>query len=683
MIWRAFEATDLWPFTPLKSPSALSNPIDPYAIWASVTGFRGFTSNSQFRRPPGESWVSFIAEARSADDLDTLLVECERPERWMYVPNAYADPARRIQAGLQGTLHFTGRVRVSDLWRLNQNPAIVRWEMGLAARAPVEAGEFEGGFESRALFDNVGSGRRRSRAKETNERNRINDSASADPDGMPPEAVLKAKGVICVIDFGVAIFNQSFASDRGTRVACLWDQHQRGKFDGWNASFGFGYGRVLTCKSIDELRAQRPGDDEVELYRSIGYLQQRAGRDRPLKRVVHGTHVLDVAGGRKNPWHRVDASVPEDDAASRAWLHFVHLPIQTAVDSSGGSLQVHVLDGVRDALLRYPPGVPLMVVLSQGTHAGPHDGSTLLERALDELLEARRRDFAIVIGAGNGGLDRGRQVVGCHAVQTAQKDAPARFRIHAPDGDSTETFVEVWYASPARGTEIKVRVLPPSPTAMSEWVKPGQSTAALDDGAPVAMLVHAAQTPGGADAMILLALAPTWAPNAPKVPSGEWVLEVQVEGDAAVELHAWVERDDPLRGSAPDWPRFIGEGVSEKGTVNTLATGRHSLVAGALIHQSGAMAPYSAQGPLRGAQVNHPVPTVLVAADQSAARLGVLAAAVRSGESHRMSGTSVAAPTLARMLFNQMMASTPVERDGWMSKVKQIVADHPRLARRV
>jgi len=198
--------------------------------------------------------------------------------------------------------------------------------------------------------------------------------------------------------------------------------------------------------------------------------------------------------------------------------------------------------------------------------------------------------------------------------------------------------------------------------------------------------MHMDKTPGEDGQMILLALAPTEGRRQPHVASGEWQIEVTSDSADPVELDAWVERDDPLFGTSADWPRFFGDGVSVEGTINTLATGKHTLIAGAMRHNNRSESPYSAHGPLRGSQKSHAVPTVLVAADESAARPGVLAAAVRSGESHRMSGTSVAAPTLARLLFNKMMSRRadnkgPVKRDDWRGLIKELETDHEQMLR--
>ena len=81
-----------------------------------------------------------------------------------------------------------------------------------------------------------------------------------------------------------------------------------------------------------------------------------------------------------------------------------------------GGLPIHVLDGLRYILdratsLAPPRGVPVVVNLSFGHIAGPHDGSSMLERAIHELIEAYRRAarLEVVVAAGNSLLSR------CHA----------------------------------------------------------------------------------------------------------------------------------------------------------------------------------------------------------------------------------------------------------------------------
>src|SRR5205085_6809950 len=96
------------------------------------------------------------------------------------------------------------------------------------------------------------------------------------------------------------------------------------------------------------------------------------------------------------------------DAAGQAAIIFVQLPRSAVEDTSGGSLTGFVLDALHyidertttrtaDNEIRK---LPVAINLSYGTFAGPHDGNSIIERAIDEFVE-RRTECAVVVAAGN------------------------------------------------------------------------------------------------------------------------------------------------------------------------------------------------------------------------------------------------------------------------------------------
>jgi hypothetical protein len=76
------------------------------------------------------------------------------------------------------------------------------------------------------------------------------------------------------------------------------------------------------------------------------------------------------------------------------------------------------------------------------------------------------------------------------------------------------------------------------------------------------------------------------------------------------------------------------------------------LRAGGFNLATGLMTAYSALGEGDG-----PLPDVLAACEEDEESPSIMATATRSGEAMRMNGTSVAAPVLARRLFNAMKRS--------------------------
>ena len=628
MNWDSLDTKKLWPLQQCETAG-----LDLYVLWAAATNFRNYVVNRQFAGPPGESRVPVLLRARNPAGVREF---ANQP--WVQVPLAYTCGA--VEAGLNSeTRHFTALVRLKDLGLISGVTCIESWELGLPVKAPLES-DPASAQETPVLSVEVAV------------------PGSPPRDGYAGRAIKIEGPTVAVIDYGCAFLNQAFRDKKGRpRLHSLWDQNEAplaARTDAWKAPDMFGYGRVLDAGAVRQLVVGlHSEDDESDAYRSIRYLHEMGDPKRPIKREVHGTHVLDVAAGSIDPWRRELGAF--QDAASQANLLFVQLPVETIVDSSGGSLAVHVLDAVRDILLRTDPALPLVVVLSQGTHAGPHDGSTLIETALDELLE-RRANLQIVIGAGNGRRTQTNDAIGCHAQATLGPGETALFQVHIPPGDRTDTFVEIW--CPAAHERLAVRVKPPEPLPASPLAKPGAAERLMDRQECVGAVLRGSGPHNDQSlfALTLVALAPALGPPGVVVPAGLWGIEVKNE-DAyeSLTVHTWVERDDPLRDEANDWPRLIGDLCSETSTLNSLATGRLTTIAGAMQRNNQAESPYSGRGPGLGTSATLVKPDLMVVADESAALPGVRAAAVRSGTQLRMGGTSVAAPTLARRLLEVMV----------------------------
>ncbi len=224
--------------------------------------------------------------------------------------------------------------------------------------------------------------------------------------------------VMVVIDDGLAFLHSHFRTAAGdrTRIAWLWDQDprrtappdglprardgaSRGAADSpWAPPLGFGYGRVLDAAAIDRALARVTvhGEDESQVYASLGYA------DRVRHALTHGTHVADLCCGHRLPGsaaHGPDAAGGDD-----THILLVQLPPRTVADTSGGGLAKHALDALAYALDHIADDASVVVNLSYGATAGPHDGRTLFERALDGMCSAARqrlRHFALVLPAGN------------------------------------------------------------------------------------------------------------------------------------------------------------------------------------------------------------------------------------------------------------------------------------------
>ncbi len=174
--------------------------------------------------------------------------------------------------------------------------------------------------------------------------------------------------IVGIVDSGIDPFHPTFRVDRdgdgfeeGSRILFLWDQNLPA--DGSAAAYGCTYGQVFT-------------QGEIEAAFAGGYFPS-------TDTMGHGTHVAGIAAG---------------DGSGGGWPGVA--PEANLVIVNTTFFQDSVLEGVTFVLDRaWELGLPAVVNLSLGTHAGPHDGTSLFEQALDSLVDRPGR--AVVVAAGN------------------------------------------------------------------------------------------------------------------------------------------------------------------------------------------------------------------------------------------------------------------------------------------
>ena len=380
-------------------------------------------------------------------------------------------------------------------------------------------------------------------------------------------------------------------------------------------------------------------------------------------------------------------------AADQRPILFVQLPAAVIADTSGDSLAMHVIDGARYIVARSaqhaantadPERWQTHLVIALGGIAGPHDGSSLAELALDELAADAR--VQIVVAAGNAGDD----ALHIHALRSVRAGQSGEFFIRVPANQRRDSFVECWLPASATGQfgSFSLHLSPPGGLpATTAPVRLGQVAALRDaQGAVLASLVFAHQVAQGLNGtLVLLAIAPSAvAPSAgpagnrrTPAPAGVWTLRVDSTAKAACDIHAWIERDDVLVGVrrpqqtrfelAPDLPRQA-QYLRSDVTLSSLAHGRRVVRAGAMVASSRSISPYSSKGPGLGAAPQQRE-IVYAPGDSSPTVSGVVTPGFYSGTSASLNGTSAAAPQVARALAEGRLDSPDdhpalTDRDG-------------------
>lgn len=455
--------------------------------------------------------------------------------------------------------------------------------------------------------------------------------------------------VIGVIDQGCAFLNRSFtkAGDpRSSRFISLWRQRPAALKAPWQVPADMGYGLELGGDQISQLltELQTPAD-EAQKYEAMGYPVDTAGHFSPP---LHGTSVLDIAAGLPLDLPpEVNAKPAAMDAAASAALVFVDLPAPLAEDATGASGDAYLLDAVHYILRRAGPTARVIINISIGSLAGPHDGSSLIEQALDALVEAEAGRLSICVAAGNAALER------WHASGTLRRlphGESASLTWRTVPGDLTDSFLELWClgepgtAMPPLQLEVTApngqRLYAGLPSEAGPQLLYSQGTlqASLD-------LRLRPQLENEPCAVALLSLAPTAGPRAGQA-AGAWRVKLtRANSDTPLHVAAWLQRDTPGLSRSPVLQSEI-ESVSDNLDIDgsratsALSGARSLITVGAFGDSDRRPSRYS---PTRGIQA-------WAACDESPSALGKICTGALSGSTDRIAGTSAAAPMVARAL---------------------------------
>ena len=227
--------------------------------------------------------------------------------------------------------------------------------------------------------------------------------------GLPTP--LTGKGVIVgLVDTGIDYRHPDFMDESGkSRVLSIWDQN---KYEGpAPAEIANSFGTECDSESI--------ADGSCRLGDSAG----------------HGTHVAGTAAGR----HPTYGGVAPD-------ANIVAVTYDSSLDLSSGYAETifstkicqaaYYVFAKADSL-----GMPAVVNMSLGTHLGAHDGTSLFEECLSELLRGSA-GRAIVAAAGNE-TAYGSEYAGIHAGFEPEGVQAANFVIQKTTPDRIY-YIDIW-----------------------------------------------------------------------------------------------------------------------------------------------------------------------------------------------------------------------------------------------
>lgn len=286
---------------------------------------------------------------------------------------------------------------------------------------------------------------------------------------------LNGRGVLlAVLDSGITWDLEVFRkADGSTRIRYLWDQtvsEETGDVRYGKMPDGFSIGTEYTAEEINAALQMHTWDR----YRLIP--------SRDLS--GHGTAVAGIAAGRS-------ADGLYTGAAPGAELIVVKLgaPGNNGGVEEGFPRTTEILRGVTYALRKARQlNMPLVINLSFGNSYGSHDGSSLLERFLDNASEIGRT--VICVGSGNEGAARGHfagNITRDGRVELAVSNYERnlniqlwknysdvfRIRLQAPGGEEAELSTNIQggkYSLELEQTRILVYLGEPLPYAVAQEI---------------------------------------------------------------------------------------------------------------------------------------------------------------------------------------------------------------------
>lgn len=200
---------------------------------------------------------------------------------------------------------------------------------------------------------------------------------------LPSETLFGEGVLVAILDSGIDYVNWDFRNaDGSTRIYAIWDQTISGI---GNPPEGYNRGTLFTGEEINAALAAGTEGERLQLVPSM----DNSG---------HGTAVAGIAAGNGQ-----ESGTLVRGVASRSELLIVKLGVP---GETGFPRTTELMEALNFAVdVAVARNMPLAVNISIGNTYGAHNGTSLLERFIDEISNVGRT--SICIGTGNEGTAAG------------------------------------------------------------------------------------------------------------------------------------------------------------------------------------------------------------------------------------------------------------------------------------
>ena len=412
---------------------------------------------------------------------------------------------------------------------------------------------------------------------------------------------------IAILDSGVDYRHPDFCTaDGATRILTYWDQTL--DYDGMNR---YGVGRIFSREELDRLLTAAP-DTAAGGGAAGGQTVSAPATEAPLPEPSadfsgHGTHIAGIcAGNGRASGGRNRGAAPESSL----------LVVKLKNDADSVFTDYANLMMAVDYVVRFASdtALPLSINISYGSNDGPHDGSGLMERYLNNCIFYGKN--VVVTATGNEGISRRHS----HVQVSEDTQSAVPFSV-APGENSLYLQLFKHY-----GDTFTYRLSPPD--GSGEILIPGRAGIyRFSLGNNLIRLIISDPTPYQSLQELFLVLLP--AASGLSLSSGVWQFHIQAESVVSGSVNLWL----PSREATNAATGFLSPSVD--GTLTIPSTAANVISVSGYDSTTDTFASFSGRGFLRGPVSDKP--------DLTAPAVNILSTAPGGGYSIK-SGTSMAAP---------------------------------------
>ncbi len=528
--------------------------VDPNATFAALSDYLDFMRHDEdvITTPKYFPVLLELCEGKTAGDLPKRArTPCDElpPGQDFRVPAAYPDTTRYCTAVLD-------KVHYDKLREDGFGGLVRRWELQLPVIPLRPQTDSPQAFGMTGIGALLGKSAGAATAAPPMAGTPGSDAGEYETDRPArQDDVTAGRYLLGIVDTGCPFAHASLApaGGHGTRILKLWDQDKNPaltplKAGGAPADFCVGW---EVFRPTLEQWMRDHGDALGSVSEDSCYLD--AGYGMVTQAFGHGAAVLSLLAGPVRLQDRYPTDLggidrpptwkPANDAASSADIIFVQAPRDAVQDSSNAAMSASLLDGLRYIVNSRSDATQRIIVnISDGTSRHLHDGGSIIESAILDLVAEVSRDTGgactldVVIAAGNSRDDRRHARV--RPASFSERDCVSGLhrvvvRI-PPDGESPQF--------------LNIRVPPDSPAPRFRITPPG--------GGPVVEIGAGEQS--------------TWPPLLTPSESSCWlVLQPQRPGMATEGLIAWAPTGQlstitRARGVIGDWTIECFRGADER-----------------------------------------------------------------------------------------------------------------------